>query len=246
MAGKRHTGAARAAESTETIRHGDGTLTDAHGEVIEGGPVDVESILRMVDLTPAERDLAADDADLPLLDFENTAKAKGGNLTDAGFAKLMVGFMFRGYVLRTEDVPCDPRFGVVKMVLDKDDKPVIDPQTKAPMMRKVQEVYVLKGTAKVPIKGADANVFGEVKGKMRIPVYARLVAPIAENMQREEELTKRAREKNGKAPAVRIPLEIHYVGQGPDHEAADGAKRSGAHLFEVNRLREVPEERVSA
>ena len=49
------------------------------------------------------------------LDFENTAKAKGGNLTDAGFAKLMVGFMFRGYVLRTEEVPCDPRFGIAKI-----------------------------------------------------------------------------------------------------------------------------------
>ena len=48
-------------------------------------------------------------------------------------------------------MPCDPRFGIAKMVLDEDNKPVIDPQTKAPMMRKVQEVYVLKGTAKVPI-----------------------------------------------------------------------------------------------
>ena len=65
-------------------------------------------------------------------------------------------------------------------------------------------------------------------------------------MAREEELTKRARDKSSTAPAVKIPLEIHYVGQGPDHEGQDGAKRSGAHLFEVNRLRAVPEERASA
>lgn len=238
-------GAAAAARTEETISHPDGTLTDEHGEVIhgdDGAGSSVDRLLEMVTITPAERDLATDDADLPILDFETTAEAKGGNLTDAGFAKLMPGFRFRGYVLRSEDVPCDPRYGVAKPVLDDKGLPVIDPQTKQPMLRKVQEVYVMKGTARVPVKGAAAGTFGEVKGRMRIPSYARIQQPIAENQAREKDLTEKARRASPNAPAVRIPLEIVYVGQGPDSETKDGQARSGAHIFEVKRLRAIAPE----
>ena len=135
-------------------------------------------------------------------------------------------------------------FGKEEPVIDgSTGRPVIDQLTGKPVNRKMQEVYLLKGTARFPVKGATPNTFGECKGRMHIPVYARLVEPILENQQLEEKLTAKARAKSPTAPAVHIPLHIKYVGQAPDKTTAgeDGAPpvkaRSGAHMFTVVRLR---------
>lgn len=197
-------------------------------------------VLEMVSLTPEEEDFATGDANLPILSWENTTEAKGGNLTDAGFASLVVGFEFRGYVVGIKKIPSE--FGLPEVVMGGDGKPVIDPTTKAPIVRKMQEVYVLKGTARVPVKGSP--VPAEVRGRMTIPTYARLIEPVSENRAREGELTARARKGNPKAPSVFIPLVIRYIGQGADRPAKEDGKqaRSGAHIFEVKRLRVVEEE----
>lgn len=218
---------------------GSSDVNDEHGEVPEEEEYvdqDVQRILSRVDLTAEERMLAADDGDLPVLSWEDTAEVKGGNLTDMGFAKLMPGFEFRGYIIGTKKMPSE--FGKEEIVLDSSNRAVMDQATGQPMTRKMQEVYMLKGTARFPVKGAIPGTFGQCAGRMNIPVYARLDAPIAENMAKEKALTDKARAKNPAAPAVKIPLHIRYVGQNPDKETKEGVKsRSGAHMFHVVRLR---------
>jgi hypothetical protein len=218
-------------------------VNDGHGDVLQNEEnVDMETqrILSMVNMTAEERMLATDDADLPVVSWEDTAEVRGGNLTDMGFAKLQPGFEFRGYVLGTKKVPSE--FGKDEPVLDDNGREVLDPATRKPITRRLQEVYMLKGTARFPVKGATANTFGTCAGRMTIPVYARLIEPVAENTVKEKALTEAARRHNPTAPAVHIPLHLKYVGQNPDKETAseDGSmkkSRSGAHLFTVIRLR---------
>lgn len=240
MASQKATGTA---PNAQTAKSGTAGVSDGLGEVLakeEQVDQDVQRILAKVDMTSEERMLATDDAELPLLAWDNTAEVKGGNLTDMGFAKLQPGFEFRGYVLGTKKVPSE--YGKDEPVIDGDGKVVIDQLTKQPLTRRLQEVYMLKGTARFPVKGALPNTFGECAGRMSIPVYARLIEPVAENNAKEKSLTEAARRKNASAPEVHIPLHIKYVGQNPDKETAaeDGSMkkaRSGAHLFTVVRLR---------
>jgi len=243
MASHKGSNATGSAPNAQTVKSGTADVSDKTGDVLdqeERVDQDVQRILSKVDMTSEERMLATDDADLPLLAWDNTAEVRGGNLTDMGFAKLQPGFEFRGYVLGTKMVPSE--FGKEVPILDGNDRPVIDPATKKPMVRLMQDVYMLKGTARFPVKGALPNTFGECAGRMSIPVYARLIEPVAENTVKEKALTEAARTKNPSAPQVHIPLHIKYVGQNPDKETAaeDGTMkktRSGAHLFTVVRLR---------
>ena len=241
MASNRRGNATGSASNERTQGHAD--VSDDRGEVPEEEESidqDVQRILSKVELTSEERMLATDDADLPVISWEDSAEVKGGNLTDMGFAKLQPGWEFRGYILGTKKVPSE--FGKDEPILGDDGRAIIDPATRQPMTRRLQEVLMLKGTARFPVKGATANTFGTCAGRMTIPVYARLTEPIAENGAKEKSLTEAARRSNPTAPQVRIPLHIKYVGQNPDKETAseDGTMkktRSGAHLFSVVRLR---------
>lgn len=242
MASHRRGNATESATNAQTASSDTADVNDERGEVPEQESVDpdIQRILSKVDMTSEERMLATDDAELPVLGWDSTAEVRGGNLTDMGFAKLLPGFEFRGYVLGTKKVPSE--FGKEEVVLDENNRAVIDTLTKQPLTRKMQEVYMLKGTARVPIRGGLPNTFGECAGRMFIPVYARLIEPVVENTMKEKVLTEAARRKSPSAPQVRIPLHIKYVGQNPDKETAaeDGTMkkaRSGAHLFTVVRLR---------
>ncbi len=232
MANPNRRGGAATAAAAETAAGAE--MNDETGEVGNG---EADRILAMVARTPEDSALATDDADLPVLSWEDTVEVKGGNLTDAGFAQLQVGFEFRGYIMGEKLVPSE--FGTEMPIPDGKGGFVIDQATKAPMMRKMQKVYTLKGTARTPIKGSDT--FGTVQGRMTIPVYARMIEPVAENMAKEAELTAKARTKSASAPAVKIPLVIKYIGQAPDKASKiEGQRgRSGAHLFEIKRLRVV-------
>lgn len=164
---------------------------------------EVDRIVDMVDMP----DLRTEGSELPVLGWTDTAEVAGGDLTSLGFAKLTKGFAFTGYVLGSS---------------------VVDSQFDSVAGKKKQECYNLLGTARVPIQGADVGAFAEVKGRMTIPIYARLQESIDQNKKDEQRL--------GKPIAVRIT----YEGKGTDRKDLEGkVLRSGAHIFRVVRVAEV-------
>ncbi len=179
--------------------------TDGEGATVneETGEV-ADRILRMADAP----DLRAPGADLPVLGWDNSAEVRGGDLTSIGFAKLVPGFQFTGYVLGTK---------------------VVDSQFDSVAGKGKQEVYTMRGTARVPIANADKGVFAEIAGNLTIPIYAGLQEALDQNAKDEERLK------------TKIAVRITYEGKNPDRMAADGGKvlRSGRHLFRVVRVQEV-------
>lgn len=168
----------------------------------DGSNVDLMAMAEdgMVDVP----DLMTDGADLPLMTWDNSAEVRGGDLTSLGFAKLVPGFRFRGFVL-----------GIV----------AVDSNYDSPAGKKKQNVFILKGTARVPVQGGDGGAMAEVRGKIKIPCYAALEEAFNENAIQEK--------KSGK----KIPIEVSYEGQGPDAKDEDGNKtRSGRHMFRVTRI----------
>lgn len=149
-------------------------------------------------------ELEAEGADLPLLSWNNSAEVKGGDLTSIGFARLAPGFQFRGYIVGTEKVPSS---------YDSAAGP------------RLQDVYLVKGTARVPLQGGIAGTLGEISGRMKLPTYASLVEAIDQNFKDEKRLGKK------------IAIEIAYLGQSPDRKGPLGEKvRSGRHQFTVKRI----------
>ncbi len=176
---------------------------DAYEGEEHGGNVDPLTIDRLLTMANVP-ELAAEGADLPILSWDNSVEVKGGDLTSLGFAKLVPGFAFRGYVVKVGAV--DSQFDSAAGV-------------------KKQNAYFLRGTARVPVQGGNGSTFGEIRGNMKIPVYASLSESIEEN---------RALEKKIGKP---IAIEISYLGQNPDKKGANGEKlRSGRHLFKVARI----------
>lgn len=204
----------------------------AEGEESEDRVLSPEDILSKVDIPTAENMPKSEDADLPLITWENSAEVKGGNLTDLGFARLIPGFQFRGFILRTMEV--DSQFGDAKPVLNDQQQPIM--VSGAPLTRKVQTVVELYGTARVPVKGS--NAFGTIDGKLKIPLHERLKQPVADNFAKEAEMTQAARRRDPNARPVKIPVEINYRQQEPDREAknGEGKARAGAHVYEVKRI----------
>lgn len=191
----------------------------------------IRKLSEMVDMNRVgEAEISPDD-DLPLLTFENTTGKKGGNISDAGFARLEPGFEFVGFVLRKLQVPS--QFGAEVELRDEFGEVLRDAKGK-PILGKMQEVFQLFGTAKVPVRGLTGS-FASTEGRMRIPVYERLKQPIEDLFNAEAKLD----EKSPKgAKPKKIPVRVIYRGQEKDRTNEKGEKRrSGAHVFEVHMIR---------
>lgn len=182
--------------------------TNASGETnaVDQETGEVNPVLDMVDMP----ELQTESAELPLLTWENTAEVKGGNLTSLGFAKLLPGFKFRGYVVKED---------------------VVDSQFDSSAGKKRQPVFRLYGTARVPLdkSGAEGG-FAEAKGMLTIPQYERLREAI--------DINREAEKKSGKRIAVSIEY-IGQGRPTVDANDPTKVKRSGAHLFDVRRIAEV-------
>lgn len=170
--------------------------------------------------------VSADD-DLPLIGYEDTVVVRGGNLSDLGFAKMLPGWEFRGFVVKEDRLPSE--YGDEEPVTDDTGKPVmVDGK---PVTRKMQKVLRLFGTAMVPVKGMEGGK-AKAEGKIKLGFVEALKEPVADIFAAE----KAASEKAGRK--VKIGVEIKYLGQAPDRKSEDGSKveRSGRHLFEVRRI----------
>lgn len=200
---------AASATNTNTLAHAEtdakGNVIDVNGEVIDG-PDATERILERADVP----ELRTADANLPVLGWDNSAEVSGGDLTSLGFAKLVRGFKFRGYVVGTK---------------------VVDSDFDSPAGKKKQDVYILKGTARCPMQGADSGGFGEVKGTLTIPIYTRLKEALDSNEELEKKL------------GHSIPVEITYEGQNPNRDKGGGQTRAGSHIFRVVRIAAVAPKR---
>lgn len=183
------------------------TREEVHPETGEVTHVPIptdEKLLGMIDAPELRVD---GDENIPVLGWDDSAEVRGGDLTSLGFARLVPGFAFSGYVLNTS---------------------IVDSQFDSPAGKRKQEVYNLRGTARVPIQGADKGAFAEVRGNLQIPIYARLAEAIEKNREGERTLGRR------------IPVRITYEGQGTPRTDDEGkVVRSGSHIFRVVRLQAV-------
>lgn len=134
------------------------------GEVHEVASAD--NILARVNVP----ELRTETADLPLLGWTDTAEVEGGDLTSVGFAKLVPGFEFTGFVVG---------------------RITVDSEFDSAAGKKKQECYQLFGTARLPVQGADKGAYSSLKGTMTIPTYARLVEAIEANEKGEKQVGKR-------------------------------------------------------
>lgn len=208
MSRKSTAASATSNNATHAETDGKGNVIDTNGEVIDG-PDATERLLERADVP----ELRTADADLPVLGWDNSAEVSGGDLTSLGFAKLVRGFKFRGFVTGTKTVDSD---------------------FDSPAGKKKQEVYCLKGTARCPMQGADSGGFGEVKGTLTIPIYARLKEALDVNAELERKL------------GHSIPVEITYEGQNPNRDKGGGQTRAGSHIFRVVRISAVAANRPPA
>jgi hypothetical protein len=139
-------------------------------------------------------ELRTEEADQEMLGWDNSVEVAGTDLTSLGFVKLVKGFAFRGFV-NTEDV--------------------VDSNYDSEAGKRKQRVYKCFGTVRAPIQGAEGG-FGEVRGKVTIPMWTGLAESIEENRKLEA--------------------------QGADTFDADTGqkKRSGRHIFRVVRIATAP------
>lgn len=220
MAGKK----AGAVDPNQTVESAEKSLLD---EIVEGHFA-----------TVGEDEYVPTEDDLPILGWNNTVEAPGGNLTRIGFTKLVPGWSFRGYVLRETDIPAT-QFGRKKTVTDRSGNVVMGTDGE-PMTIMVQDIYELKGTVRAPLQGSEDGTTGEVDGVTQIPQFDRLKLAIDALFAAEKKATLEARKADPRAATRKIGVEIVYKGQNPHSRDENGQKtRTGAKLFEVRQLRQV-------
>lgn len=155
-------------------------------------------ILKMVDF------IAPVESDLPMVGFSDvTEDSQDGSFTSLGFAKICPGWSCVGYVI-----------GAVNVESEFD----------SAAGRKKQSVFQIRGTVRAKLANADG--FGDVKGMIKLPQYARLRESVAEVLKAE-------RRENKK-----ICVKITYMGQNTPTMKDDGVtvKRAGSHIWEVRRV----------